>query len=46
MKSLIIAEKPSVAQDLSRALDGKFEKKDEYFEGENYVITSAVRTHR
>ena len=42
MKSLIIAEKPSVAQDLSRTLDGKFEKKDDYFENDNYVITSAV----
>ena len=42
MKSLIIAEKPSVAQDLSRALDGKFEKKDDYFENDDYVITSAV----
>jgi len=42
MKSLIIAEKPSVAQDLSRALDGKFEKKDDYFENNDYVITSAV----
>ncbi|MEC7906809.1 MAG: DNA topoisomerase III [Verrucomicrobiota bacterium] len=42
MKSLILAEKPSVAQDLSRALDGKFEKKDDYFENDDYVITSAV----
>ena len=42
MKSLIIAEKPSVAQDLSRTLDGKFEKKDDYFENDDYVITSAV----
>ena len=35
-KSLIIAEKPSVAQDIVRALTpvaGKFEKHDEYFEG-------------
>jgi DNA topoisomerase-3 len=42
MKSLIIAEKPSVAQDLARALGGKFEKKDDYFESGEYVITSAV----
>lgn len=42
MKSLIIAEKPSVAQDLARALGGKFEKKDDYFESDDYVITSAV----
>jgi len=42
MKSLIIAEKPSVALDLSKALSGKFEKKDDYFENDTYVITSAV----
>ncbi|MEO7151868.1 MAG: DNA topoisomerase, partial [Burkholderiaceae bacterium] len=44
-KSLIIAEKPSVAQDIVRALTptaGKFEKHDEYFESERYVVTSAV----
>lgn len=44
-KSLIIAEKPSVAQDIVRALTpsaGKFEKHDEYFENERYVVTSAV----
>ncbi len=44
-KSLIIAEKPSVAQDIVRALtpvDGKFDKHDEHFESERYVVTSAV----
>jgi len=44
-KSLIIAEKPSVAQDIVRALTpsaGKFTKYDEYFESEGYVVTSAV----
>jgi len=44
-KTLIIAEKPSVAQDIVRALTpvaGKFEKHDEYFEGERHVVTSAV----
>ncbi|MDQ6684268.1 MAG: DNA topoisomerase III [Pseudomonadota bacterium] len=44
-KSLIIAEKPSVAQDIVRALTpvaGKFDKHDEYFEAEHYVVTSAV----
>ena len=44
-KSLIIAEKPSVAQDIVRALTptaGKFEKHDEYFESESYLVTSAV----
>src|SRR5882672_10936388 len=44
-KSLIIAEKPSVAQDIMRALtptSGKFEKHAEHFENEQYVVTSAV----
>ncbi|MEI6115764.1 MAG: toprim domain-containing protein, partial [Burkholderiales bacterium] len=44
-KTLVIAEKPSVAQDIVRALttvSGKFEKHDEHFENEKYVITSAV----
>ncbi len=44
-KTLIIAEKPSVAQDIVRALtpaSGKFEKHDEYFEGEKHIVTSAV----
>jgi len=50
MKYLIIAEKPSVATDLSKALAsklGKFEKKGksrdaQYFENEKAAITSAV----
>ena len=45
VKTLVIAEKPSVAQDIVRALtasSGKFEKHDEYFENEQYVISSAV----
>ncbi len=44
-KTLVIAEKPSVAQDIVRALTplaGKFEKHDEFFESEQYVVTSAV----
>jgi len=44
-KTLIIAEKPSVAQDIVRALTptaGKFEKFAEYFENDRYVVTSAV----
>ncbi|MCG2594724.1 DNA topoisomerase III [Ramlibacter sp. XY19] len=44
-KTLVIAEKPSVAQDIVRALTpvaGKFDKHDEYFESEKYVVTSAV----
>ena len=45
MKTLVIAEKPSVAQDIVRALTpvaGKFDKHDEHFENERYVVTSAV----
>ena len=44
-KALIIAEKPSVAQDIVRALTpdaGKFDKHDEYFESARYIVTSAV----
>ena len=44
-KTLIIAEKPSVAQDIVRALtttSGKFDKQAEYFENDTYVVTSAV----
>jgi DNA topoisomerase-3 len=41
MKSLIIAEKPSVAADLARAL-GKISKKGDHFESDDYVICSAV----
>jgi len=41
MKSLIIAEKPSVAADLARAL-GKIPKLGDHFENDEYVISSAV----
>jgi DNA topoisomerase III len=44
-KTLIIAEKPSVAQDIVRALTpvaGKFEKHAEHFENDTYVVSSAV----
>ncbi len=44
-KTLIIAEKPSVAQDIVRALTpvaGKFDKHDDHFENEKYVVSSAV----
>jgi len=40
-KQLVIAEKPSVAADLARAL-GKVPRKDDYFENEEYIVTSAV----
>ena len=50
MKTLIIAEKPSVASDLAKVLSkklGKFEKKgkgrdSQYFESDQAFITSAV----
>ena len=44
-KTVIIAEKPSVAQDIVRALTpvaGKFDKQAEHFENDAYVVTSAV----
>jgi DNA topoisomerase-3 len=40
-KSLIIAEKPSVAADVARALGG-FTRHGDYFESERYVLSSAV----
>jgi DNA topoisomerase III len=39
-KSLVIAEKPSVAADLAKVLGVK--KKDDHFEDDRYVISSAV----
>ena len=45
MKTLVIAEKPSVAQDIVRALTpvaGKFERHAEHFENDAYLVTSAV----
>ncbi len=41
-KSLVIAEKPSVAADLARAL-GRFERQDDStFENDQYVISSSI----
>jgi DNA topoisomerase III len=40
-KKLVIAEKPSVAADIARALGG-FTRKGDYFESEQYVLSSAV----
>jgi len=40
-KTLIIAEKPSVALDISRALGG-FTREGDYFENEQYVLASSV----
>ncbi|MET0260740.1 MAG: DNA topoisomerase 3 [Gaiellaceae bacterium] len=42
MKTLIIAEKPSVARDLTDALPGTFENHESYYESEDTVITFAV----
>jgi DNA topoisomerase III len=41
-KTLVLAEKPSVGRDLTRALDGQFAKHDGYLESDSHVITWAV----
>ncbi len=41
IKRLIIAEKPSVAADIARALGG-FSRHDDYFESDKYVLSSAI----
>ncbi|MCM8662668.1 DNA topoisomerase III [Accumulibacter sp.] len=40
-KKLIITEKPSVAADLARALGG-FVRHDDYYESDDYVLSSAI----
>ncbi len=40
-KTLIIAEKPSVASDIAKALGG-FKRHEDYFESDHYVVSSAV----
>ncbi|HEX2648376.1 MAG TPA: DNA topoisomerase III [Burkholderiales bacterium] len=40
-KKLVIAEKPSVAGDIARALGG-FTRKGDYFESDEYIVSSAV----
>src|SRR5712671_732853 len=40
-KALIIAEKPSVASDIAKALGG-FSKHDDYYESDKFVLSSAV----
>ncbi len=40
-KKLIIAEKPSVASDIAKVLGG-FKKETDYYENDEYVISSAV----
>jgi len=39
---LIIAEKPSVANDLTKVLPGPFQKKEGYWEGPGHIISWAV----
>jgi DNA topoisomerase-3 len=41
-KTLVIAEKPSVALDLTRALKGKFKKEKNYYESDSYVVSYAI----
>jgi DNA topoisomerase III len=41
-KTLVIAEKPSVGRDLSRALPGAFAKHEGYLESDSHVVTWAV----
>lgn len=40
-KALIIAEKPSVAGDIAKALGG-FQKHDDYYESEKHILSAAV----
>jgi len=41
-KTLVIAEKPSVGRDLTRALPGAFQKHEGYLESDAHVVTWAV----
>ncbi len=41
-KTLLVAEKPSVGQDLARVLPGPFKKQEGYLEGPEHVVTWAV----
>jgi DNA topoisomerase III len=41
-KTLVLAEKPSVGRDLTRALPGQFAKHEGYLESESHVVTWAV----
>ena len=42
MKTLIIAEKPSVARDIVGALPGSFDEHKNFYESDDYVVTFAV----
>ena len=41
-KTLVVAEKPSVGQDLAKTLPGAFKKHEGYLEADGYVVTWAV----
>jgi DNA topoisomerase-3 len=41
-KTLVIAEKPSVARDIAAALPNSFRKEEGYLESDEYVVTYAV----
>jgi DNA topoisomerase III len=41
-KTLVIAEKPSVGRDLTKALPGQFTKHEGYLESDSHVVTWAV----
>lgn len=41
-KTLIIAEKPSVAGDIAKALPGKFKKTKTHYENDAYIISYAI----
>lgn len=41
-KTLIIAEKPSVAADLVKVLPGKFKKSKTHYEGDNHIVSYAI----
>ena len=41
-KTLVIAEKPSVATDIAKVLKAKRDKSKDFFENDEYVISSAV----
>lgn len=42
MKTLLITEKPSVAQDIAKSLSENFNKNDGFLEGDNLIISWAV----
>src|SRR5919108_2799475 len=42
MKTLVIAEKPSVARDIVGALPGTFDEHKNFYESDDYVVTFAV----